>query len=90
MSTIKKQQHSHYHLSLALVLILGAVFAYYNKDDKQLLMIILVIISSIYVMWGILHHHLVHDLSPKIVIEYIAMASLGLAVALFLLKGFML
>lgn len=84
------QQHGHYHLSLALVLILGAIIAYYNREDKQVLMLILVIISFLYVLWGIVHHHLVHDLSPKIVVEYIAMASLGLAVAVFLVKGFML
>lgn len=89
---IKKhlKHHGSYHLSLLLVLTLGVVLAYYSRGNKQLEMMVLVGIASAYVLWGVIHHYVMHDLTYKIVIEYIAMASLGLVLALFLIKGFML
>jgi hypothetical protein len=84
------QHHGHYHLALFLILLLGVVFAYYAREDKQIEMIILISIASIYMLFGIIHHYLMHDLSAKIVIEYIAMGSLGIAVAFFVFRGKML
>lgn len=84
------KDHGIYHLGLVLFLILWAIFAYYARDNKQLEMMILVSMAALYILWGILHHALMHTLTAKIVVEYIAMASLGLAIALFLIKGFML
>jgi hypothetical protein len=89
---IKKhiKTHGHYHISLLLILILGSILAYYSRDNKQFEMMILVGLSFLYVLWGVFHHYTIHDLTPKIVVEYTIMASLGLVVALFLIKGFML
>lgn len=84
------QEHGRYHLGLLLFFILSIILAYFFRDDKKIEMMILVIMAGIYVLWGILHHLNTHSISTKIVIEYIAMASLGLSIALFLLKGFML
>lgn len=84
------KHHGKYHLAILLILILGVIFAYYTRENKQLEMIVLMSLASIYMLFGIIHHYLTHDLSAKIVIEYIAMGSLGITIALFVLRGFML
>ena len=89
---IKKylSHHGKYHLALFCLLTLGVMLAYYTREQKQLEMMVLIAMASVYILFGIIHHYIMHDLSSKIVIEYIAMGSLGLAIALFILKGFML
>lgn len=84
------KHHGTYHLSLALLLLLGVIMAYYSKENRQLQMVVIIGMAFVYVGWGVVHHYILHDLSPKIVIEYIAMASLGITIALFLIKGFTL
>ncbi len=82
--------HWKYHLALFLILTLGVIFAFYARDDKQLEMMILIGMASIYMLFGIIHHYFMHDLSSKIVIEYIAMGSLGIAIVFFVFRGLML
>lgn len=84
------KHHGKHHLGLVLFLLLSITLAYYSRSNKQLEMIIIVLMVSLYVLWGVVHHAFMHRLTTKIVIEYIAMASLGLTIALFLIKGFML
>lgn len=84
------RHHGKYHIALFCMLTLGVILAYYTRDHKQMEVMILVAMASVYILFGVVHHYLMHDLSSKIVIEYIAMGSLGLAVILFVLKGFML
>jgi len=82
--------HGKYNIALFCILTLGVILAYYTRDHKQLEMMVLLGMTSIYILFGIMHHYLMHDLSSKIVIEYIAMGTLGLAIALFVLKGSMI
>lgn len=87
------KQHDHhagYYLILFLVMTLASIFAYYSRENKQLEMMILVLMASVYILFGVIHHYIIHDLSAKIVIEYIGIGSLGLAISLFVIKGFML
>jgi hypothetical protein len=92
ITKVKKhlKHHGTYHSGLFLFLFLGIVLAYYAKENKQLEMILMIGMASGYIIWGVIHHYLIHDLTSKIVIEYIALASLGLTIALFLVKGFAL
>ena len=48
---------------------------------------IFTLIALFYVIWGILHHFINHELNKKIVVEYILIATLGVAIMFFLLKG---
>ncbi len=50
-------------------------------------MIIVVGMSTAYLVFGIVHHLLNHDLVAKIVIEYVLIAMLGIAAALFIFRG---
>jgi hypothetical protein len=44
-------------------------------------------VSIAYAFVGIFHHVLLHDLVPKIVIEYVLIAAFGVAAAFFIFKG---
>lgn len=81
------EKHAGYYISLIAVLVVGFVLASISSSDRQLQIGIVVLTTMSYVLWGILHHFLNHDLSPKIVIEYVLIGSFGLAVVFFLLKG---
>ncbi len=84
------RHHGKYHLALFLVLVLGVIFAYYAREDKQFEIVVLIGITCVYMLFGIIHHYLMHNLSSKIVIEYVAMGSLGIAIACFVFRGIML
>lgn len=80
------KNHLGYYLSLLLILSAGFVIAY-NSSDKQFQLQVSVMTAFFYAFWGILHHAINHELSPKIVVEYVLMAALGITLVLFLLKG---
>lgn len=82
-----KKQHNWYYLFLFLILVAAvsviSVFAY----NKSLQIAILLFVSICYVALGIIHHVIHHTITTKIVIEYIAIAVLGMSVILFVLQG---
>lgn len=82
------KRHLGYYLSILLLLILGIFTVIQVSYDKKLQLTVIVLTTIFYVVWGILHHRLHHDLNSKIVIEYILIGSLGLAITLFILKGY--
>ena len=65
-------------LAISFILLFFFFAGYPNKQYTMLKLI-----SVLYVIWGILFHHLEGDLHWKIVIEYMLIAVL----ALILLKG---
>lgn len=85
--TEKNRQHLYYYISLFIVLALGIILAMQTSYNRSLQMTIIIITTLFYVGGGIIHHLLHHDLSPKIVIEYVLMGAMGISIILFLLKG---
>lgn len=75
-----------YYFSLALILILGFFLSQEFSYEPQIQLLIIVMTACFYVLWGILHHVIHHDLNAKIVIEYVLIGSLGMSLMLFLLK----
>jgi hypothetical protein len=53
--------------------------------DKALQMAVLVLLSLFYVIWGLLHHFMYHDVHIKVVLEYILIGALGISIAFFIL-----
>lgn len=76
-------KHLVYYLSLAAILIAGVLVAGYLHGQKQMQIAIVVLIAVFYVVWGIVHHIAEHSFSIKIVLEYIAIAVLGVSLVLF-------
>lgn len=78
-------KHSAYYVSLIVILTLGFLLAY-NSSDRIFQIGVIVATTFFYVLWGIMHHLLNHDLSLKIVIEYILIGAFGLTIIFFLLS----
>ncbi|MDO8582967.1 MAG: hypothetical protein Q7R51_00365 [bacterium] len=78
-------KHSGYYIALLSILVLGFLLAY-NSSDRGFQIGAIVVTTFFYILWGIMHHFLNHDLHVKIVIEYILIGSFGLAVIFFLLS----
>lgn len=83
----KINEHVAYYISLIAIFALGAFLIYSVTPNKQLQMLIFVIMAIFYVIWGVLHHFINHELSTKIVVEYILIGTLGIGIMFFLLKG---
>lgn len=83
----KIQNHFGYYISLIAILLMSAVLVVLTMGNKELQMIIFILTTIFYVIWGILHHLLNHDLSSKIVIEYILIGALGISIIFFVFMG---
>jgi len=78
-------EHTIYYLILAVILSLSFLLAY-NSTDRSFQIGVVVAATFFYVLWGIMHHLINHDLHMKIVIEYILVGAFGLAIIFFLLS----
>lgn len=65
-------------LGVAMVGIL--TFAY----DKYFESAIIIATGAAFVVWGVVHHHLLEESHPKVFIEYLSIALLGVVVLLSL------
>lgn len=79
-------KHSAYYASLIIILTLGFLLAY-NNSDRAFQIGVVIVTTFCYVLWGIMHHLINHDLNAKIVIEYILIGAFGLTVIFFLLSA---
>lgn len=83
---IKKfSEHSIYYLSLTIILTLSFLLAY-STSDRSFQIGIVIASTFFYVVWGILHHLINHDLHVKIVVEYILIGVFGLSLIFFILS----
>lgn len=55
--------------------------------DRKTQMLIVLGMGFFYVVTGVIHHLINHDLVAKIVIEYVLIAALGIAAAFFIFRG---
>lgn len=78
-------KHSAYYISLVVILALGFLLAY-NNSNRSFQIGVVVVTTFFYVLWGIIHHLINHDLNVKIVIEYILIGAFGLTIIFFLLS----
>ncbi|OGH24381.1 MAG: hypothetical protein A3B47_01285 [Candidatus Levybacteria bacterium RIFCSPLOWO2_01_FULL_39_24] len=78
-------EHAAYYTSLIAILSLSFLLAY-SSSDRSFQIGVIVATTFFYVLWGILHHLINHDLHTKIVIEYILIGTFGLTIIFFLLS----
>lgn len=78
--------HMGYYSVFLLMAALGFYLLMANADSEQGRMTIVVLLAFFYVVWGLLHHYIHHDISTKIVLEYVLVGALGISVIFFLLK----
>ena len=83
----KIKKHHLYYFFLVLVLISGFISLMGSSHNKPLQMIIVSTTALFYAILGIMHHFADHDLSIKIVVEYMLISTLGVMLFAFLLQG---
>ena len=85
---IRMKEHASKHLwyygSLIIILVMGFSLMLYVAPDKPLRLLVVLMTAFSYVCWALLHHHIHHSLTSKVVLEYVLIASFGLTVSLFL------
>lgn len=84
---LRLYKHSGYYISLLLILAFGFLLAYANSSNKTFQIGVVIVTTFFYVLWGIMHHLINHDLNAKIVIEYTLIGTFGLGIIFFLLNS---
>ena len=83
----KLAKHLKHYLPLFGVLIIGGVGFVNFSYDKQFQAAIVISTALGYFVWGLIHHFLHRDLHIQVVLEYLAIAILGVVVVFSLLFG---
>jgi hypothetical protein len=78
-------EHVIYYTSLIAILSISFLLAY-SSTDRGFQIGVIIFTTLFYILWGIMHHLLNHDLNTKIVIEYILIGAFGLTTIFFLLS----
>ncbi len=81
----KKTAFPYEYLVLAIILASGAVLLLYFPPLSGKREIAAVSLGVFYFLWGIWHHSRRGDLVLKIILEYLAVAALGVAALLILI-----
>lgn len=84
------QKHVGYYISILLIFSLGLILAQVVSPNLKLQILVVAITIVFYVLWGILHHKINHELTAKIVVEYVLIGGLGLSILFFIVEGALL
>ncbi len=84
---MKKSTHLPYYSSLGGILLIGILLIMYFSPNRDSQFLVVVGMGICYTLLGLIHHHLAHDLVLKIVVEYILIATLGVSLIYFVLRG---
>lgn len=83
----KFRKHLGYYISLILILSLGLISILLANPNVKTQAVIVFITVFFYVLWGMLHHLINHELTLRIMIEYILIGVLGMSILFFTLMG---
>lgn len=81
------QKHLNYYIIESFILGVGFFGVYMLSGSTQIQASLLALIIAIYVIMGVVHHRLNHDIHAKIVLEYIIIGTLVFAIFLLLKSG---
>jgi len=67
------------NLSILAVILLLTVFLFWQVRDSRVMQIIVgLLLSLLYVTWGLIHHAMLGDLYPKVVVEYLLVGAIAM------------
>lgn len=86
MSRTKKvAEHINHYIPLVGIMLAGALGIIHFSYDRLFQASLAVAVAFSYFVWGVIHHYLHQDLDFSVLVEYFALAALGLMVILSLL-----
>lgn len=80
-------KHLGYYFSLIAIFAVGLFLTLISYPNRSLEIFVIIATIIFYVVWGILHHLYTHELTAKIMVEYILIGILGLSVIFFIFMG---
>jgi intracellular septation protein A len=83
----KLQKHFGYYLSLSAILLLGLALILLTSPNIRLQSLVILLTVFFYILWGVLHHLINHELSLRIVVEYVLIGALGMSIIFFMMMG---
>ena len=83
----KFKKHLGYYIVLLLIFCFGLFLTLLVSPNSKLQIVIISLTIIFYVFWGIFHHLVNHELTHKIMIEYILIGALGLSILFFIVEG---
>jgi len=83
----KLKKHFGYYLSLLAILLLGLVLILLASPNIKLQSLVISLTVFFYVLWGVLHHFINHELTLRIMVEYVLIGALGISVIFFMMLG---
>jgi len=75
------KKHLLYYIVFLAVELTGLGLLMILSDDRFMQFIVICFMSTFYVGWSILHHYHHHDVTIKIVVEYILIGLLGVVIS---------
>ncbi len=81
----KTTQHIQHYLPLVAIIAAGSFGFVYFSYDRVFQASVTLATAAAYFAWGMVHHHIHRDLHFSVVLEYLAIASLGIVVVFSLL-----
>jgi hypothetical protein len=83
----KLKKHLWYYFSLLILFLVGFAVTVLLSPNFNLQKITISATIVAYVFWGIFHHYKNHELTGRIMVEYILIGLLGLSVLFFVVEG---
>lgn len=80
-------KHYKYYLSLFLILFFGSLSLINSNNNRQLQILVVISTTFLYILTALIHHYLEHNLTAKIVVEYILIGGLAVSAFMFLVSG---
>lgn len=81
----KHLKHLSHYFSLITIFIAGVVGFYIFSYDRFFQIGVAVAMACAYVSWGIIHHTIHKDICLSIILEYVAVATLGVVMLISLI-----
>lgn len=86
MMKLLRHKHFLYYIIFLGVEFTGLGLLLLLSSDKFMQFMVVCFMSSFYIGWSILHHYHHHDITIKIVVEYILIGLLGVVISFLIFQ----
>lgn len=83
---LMEKKHLWYYIVFLTVEAIGLGLLLLLSYDRFMQFMVICFMSSFYIGWSILHHYHHHDVTAKIVVEYILIGLLGVVISFLIFQ----
>ena len=78
------KKHFWYYMSFLVFQSLGFFLVVFTIYNKQLHLEFIILTTAFYIFWSLLHQYIHHNITTKIVVEYVLIGCLGFTLSLLI------